>query len=118
MGSVLEWATAVAALIAAVAGVAVWWNQRFAVGWAFKESDRGHSRVVNTGSTTAKRVRVRIGSLSNPDDKDATEEVDRLDPNEELPIMYTPTYGGPKDLAVVVTWRQFGWTRTWKWRAY
>jgi hypothetical protein len=118
MGSVLEWATAVAAVVAAATGVALWWSQHFSVGWAFKQSEHGQSRVINTGRASARRVRVRVGSLSNPDDKDAAEEVDRLDPNEELSIMYAPTYGGPDDLAVVVTWQQFGWTRTWKWRAY
>lgn len=70
--------------------------------------------VVNTGKTTARRVYVRVGSVSNPADVDTEARAKRVVQGERIPVLVAPSYGGPSDFSVVVTWRsRLGRRRRW-----
>lgn len=99
------WVGSVAATVAAVASVAVWWRGRADVTWQLEPVSQGFSQLVNTGTATAKHVRVRVGSASSPGDRDVHVDRDALAPGENVPVPTSRDMGDPQDFGVIVTWR-------------
>jgi hypothetical protein len=71
----VDWVAAIAASVAAVASVAVLWHELRSVAWEIQSSgDRNvRDQVVNVGRGTARDVRLRVGSTSDPTHSDGQE---------------------------------------------
>jgi hypothetical protein len=113
-----SWIAAFAAVIAAFASVAVWRHQRGSVVWKF-ELPRGvtdRCRVINTGSGTAFKIHVRIGSASDPSDNDVGQERrrERVNAGEAISFSNTAPMGCVDDFSVSITWHsRLGRKHTW-----
>jgi hypothetical protein len=114
---VVDWVAAIAGSIAAIASAAVLWNQLRSVTWDVRlSSERGvRDQVVNVGNSTAREVRLRIGSASDPMDSDSGQEIRRplVRPGEALPFSNTATFGVADDFGVNITWRGLLGRRSW-----
>lgn len=107
-----DWVAAAGALIAAVASLAGWRLARM-VRWELTLGDGGNHRVVNAGHRPARRVRLRVGSASDPADVDDETHREHVRPGESIPFADTGTYGSADDFSVTLTWRSFLGRKTW-----
>ncbi len=117
--AVPSWIAALAAAIAAFASVAVSRHQRGHIAWKieFPRGGADRYRVVNTGTGTAFKVHLRIGSASDPSDNDAGQERrrKRVNAGEVIPFSNTAPMGCADDFSVNITGRsRLGRKRTWR----
>ena len=103
-----DWIAALGATIAALASVALWRHQRGTVAWTIETPRSGADRyrVVNTGTGTAFKAHLRIGSASDLSDNDAEQERRRkiVKPGEAIPFSNTAPMGCADDFSANLTW--------------
>jgi hypothetical protein len=112
----VDWVAAIAASVAAVASVAVLWHELRSVAWEIQSSgDRNvRDQVVNVGRGTARDVRLRVGSTSDPTHSDGQEtRRPTVGPGEAFSFSNHATYGDPEDYAVNITWRGLWRRKSW-----